>query len=327
MLGQESATSESSSSSKGQDEARALSTGPFLAVVNPAAGGGRCGELFADALARVRKSGVEVDVVETSRAGQASELVRSAWLEGRRHFIAVGGDGTGYEIVNGLFPLVGEEDAPTLGFLPMGTGNSFLRDFTEEGAEYSIGSLAKGRRRACDVLKLRYEDDNGPGELHYINLMSIGFVADVNGLRARRFKRWGELGYIFSVVLGVLGLRHRPYPLRCDEGGLDGKAMAFASFNNSKFTGGKMMMAPDAKTDSGTIAYVRVGPLGRISLLRTFPKIFKGTHVNHPAVSQAQVRRVDFEGDEPIDVMVDGEALILTPRSLEVLPGALSVVA
>jgi len=88
-----------------------------------------------------------------------------------------------------------------------------------------------------------------------------------------------------------------------------------------------MMMAPKAATDSGTIAYVRVGPLGRISLLRTFPKIFAGTHVNHPSVSEHQVERIDFEVAQTIDVMIDGEALELVPKTLSVLPGALTVVA
>ncbi|MBL4685128.1 MAG: diacylglycerol kinase family lipid kinase [Nannocystaceae bacterium] len=305
----------------------ATSTASFLAVVNPAAGGGRCGKLFPAALERLRDSGIEVDVVETSRAGQATELVRAAWKEGRRHFIGAGGDGTGYEIINGMFPLADATETPTLGFLPMGTGNSFLRDFSEEGAEYSITSLAAGKRSPCDVMRLTYDDANGPGELHFINLMSIGFVADVNGLRTRRFKRWGEFGYIISVVLGVLWLKHRAFPIRLDGGEVDKEPVAFACFNNSKFTGGKIMMAPHASVDSGKIAYLRVGQLGRIGLLRAFPSLFSGAHLTHPATAHSQVQRIDFEFDERIDVMIDGEALQLVPRTLEVLPSALNVVA
>ena len=296
---------------------------PYLAVINPAAGGGRCGKRFPAALERLREAGVEVDTVETSGPGQASELVAAAWAEGRRRFIAVGGDGTGYEVVNGLFPAATEaEEAPTLGFLPLGTGNSFLRDFTEEGAEHTIGALAEGARRSCDVIRLTHAE----GVLHYINLLSIGFVADVNGLRARRFKRWGEFGYVLAVITAVAGLRARPYPMRVDGGELDDGEQVFASFNNSKFTGGKMMMAPHAETGDGAIAVVRVGAMGRASLLATFPKIFKGTHVEHPAVTTAQAARVDLEIDEEIDVMVDGEALRVVPRTLEVLPSALRVV-
>ncbi|MEM7152531.1 MAG: diacylglycerol kinase family protein [Myxococcota bacterium] len=300
-----------------------MSDEAYLAVINPAAGGGRCGKRFPAALERLREAGVQVDTAETSGPGQATEIVRKAWAEGRRRFIAVGGDGTGYEVVNGLFPEAAEsEDTPVLGFLPLGTGNSFLRDFTDQGAEHTIEALAKGARRSCDVIRLRHAE----GQLHYINLLSIGFVADVNGLRARRFKRWGEFGYILAVVTAVASLRARAYPMKIDEGELDEALQVFASFNNSKFTGGKMMMAPHAKTDDGKIAVVQVGKLGRIGLLMTFPKIFKGTHVEHPAVSTCHAERVDLEVEEQIDVMVDGEALEVVPRALEVLPGALQVV-
>ncbi len=295
----------------------------YLAVINPAAGGGRCGKRFPAALERLREGGLSVDTAQTSGPGEATELVREAWAQGRRQFIAVGGDGTGYEVVNGLFPEAAEQgQRPVLGFLPLGTGNSFLRDFTDQGAEHTIDALINGARRPCDVLRLVHAE----GQLHYINLLSIGFVADVNGLRARRFRRWGQFGYVMSVVTGVVGLQPRVFPMRVDEGELDEEEQVFCSFNNSKFTGGKMMMAPHAETDDGTIAVVRVGKLGRLSLLATFPKIFKGTHVSHPAVTTAQASRVDLEIEETIDVMVDGEALQVIPRTLEVLPSALDVV-
>lgn len=297
---------------------------PHLAVVNPAAGGGRCGKQFPAALERLKEAGIEVDVAQTSGPGEATALVREAWQAGRRRFIGVGGDGTGYEIVNGLFPAAtgaAPEDRPSLGFLPLGTGNSFLRDFTENGVEDSLPAIAEGRHRPCDVICLEHDE----GELHYINILSIGFVADVNGRRARKYKGWGELGYIFAVVVETFGLSPRPYPMRTDGGELDDGAITFASFNNSKFTGGKMMMAPEADTADGKIAYVRVGPLGRISLLRTFPKIFEGTHVQHPAVSQCKVESIEFQLDAPIDVMVDGEALQVRPKRLSVLPRALDV--
>lgn len=300
-----------------------MSDDAYLAVINPAAGGGRCGKRFPAALERLRAAGISVDTAETTAAGQATEIARKAWAEGRRRFIAVGGDGTGYELVNGLFPAATQSaERPVLGFLPLGTGNSFLRDFTEAGAEHTIEALAKGARRPCDVVRLVHAD----GVLHYINLLSIGFVADVNGLRARRFKRWGEFGYVLAVITAVASLRARGYPMRVDGGELDEGAQTFASFNNSKFTGGKMMMAPHADTADGKIAVVRVGEMGRLTLLATFPKIFKGTHIEHPAVTTCQAARVELQLTEAIDVMVDGEALQVVPQVLDVLPGALDVV-
>jgi diacylglycerol kinase (ATP) len=299
-----------------------VSESSFLAIVNPAAGGGRCGRQFPAALERLRRSGLKIDVERTAGPGEATELARQAWAEGRRRFIAVGGDGTSYEIINGLFPLAREGDArPTLGFLPMGTGNSFLRDFSDRGSEYAIEALLAGKQRACDVIRLEHTE----GVLYFINLLSIGFVADVNGLRARRFHRWGEAGYVAAVVSEVAGLHSDPFPLSVDGEPLDREPMVFASFNNSRFTGGKMMMAPGADTGDGLIEFVRVAPLGRLDLLRTFPKIFKGTHVLNPAVSVRKVRTVDFQIDRQIDVMVDGEALRVVPRRMDVLPGGLQV--
>ncbi len=294
----------------------------YLAIVNPAAGGGRCGEAFPAALKRLQEAGLEVEVATTTAAGEATELARAAWAEGRRKFIAAGGDGTSYEVVNGLFPAAASAgEVPELGFLPMGTGNSFLRDFTDEGAEHSIRALIEQRTRPCDVIRLEHR----AGVLHYINILSIGFVADVNGLRARRFSGWGEAGYVFAVVTEVAGLHSRAFPMKVDDAAFDREPMVFASFNNSRFTGGKMMMAPEADTADGLIDFIRVAPLSRLNLLRTFPKIFKGTHVHNPAVTTSKVRTVEFEVDEEIDIMIDGEADRVIPTRLDVLPAALRV--
>jgi diacylglycerol kinase (ATP) len=106
---------------------------PYLAIVNPAAGGGRSRKLLAPALERLRSQGVAIETAETNGPGDATRIARERYASGQRKFIAVGGDGTSYEIVNGLFPQAIAGERTTLGFLPLGTGNSFLRDFTERG--------------------------------------------------------------------------------------------------------------------------------------------------------------------------------------------------
>jgi len=128
----------------------------FFAIVNPAAGGGRCGKLAPQALSRVREAGVDLEIAQTSRAGEATGLARAAYAQGYRNFLAVGGDGTSFEIVNGLFPEAETEGRPALGLLPLGTGNSFLRDFTSRGVEHSIEALRRNSRRVCDVIRLRH---------------------------------------------------------------------------------------------------------------------------------------------------------------------------
>jgi diacylglycerol kinase (ATP) len=297
---------------------------PYLGVVNPAAGGGRTRKMLGPALERLKAGGVAVEIVETRGAGDATRIAQEAFRAGKRKFIAVGGDGTSYELINGLFPQAEGEDPPTLGFLPLGTGNSFLRDFSDQGVEYAIESLIAGRSRSCDVLRLHHR----AGVIHYINLLSVGFPADVANLRARRFSGQGELGYVISIFLGLARLQRRPFPVRVDGANdFDRRRCLFLTFNNSKFTGGTMMIAPRAEVNSGRIEYVRWGPIGRMGLVRNLPRLYDGTHIQHPMAERKAVRRVEFDLENPVDVMVDGEVLTLHCESIDILPGALNVIA
>ncbi len=296
----------------------------FLAVINRAAGGGRCGKMVDEALDRLRAGGIELEMAETSRPGHATEIAREAYGRGWRNFLAVGGDGTSYEIVNGLFPQAEGGERPTLGFLPLGTGNSFLRDFSEHGLEYASQALATGKRRPCDVLRLTHRE----GVLCYINLLSMGFAADVAAVRIRRFKNMGELGYLLALFVCLARLERRAFPVRVNGNGTaDRRRCLFLTFNNSKFTGGKMMIAPKAEIADGLIEYVRWGPIGRLGLLRNLPGLYDGTHIQHPLAERHAATRIEFELDAPVDVMVDGEVLRVHCEKLEVLPGALEVVA
>jgi YegS/Rv2252/BmrU family lipid kinase len=295
----------------------------FLAIVNPAAGGGRCGRMAKPALEELREAGVQLEVSETAGPGQATTLARAAYARGRREFLAVGGDGTACEIVNGLFPEAATDGRAVLGFLPLGTGNSFLRDFTDRGAEHAMEAITAGRQQASDVFRLIH----AAGELYFINLLSMGFTADVTATANRRFKRLGEFGYILSVLLCLARLRRQSFPLRTDgDPDLDCRRCLFLSFNNSKFTGGKMKIAPQASTNDGLIEYVRWGPIGRLKLLRNFPTLFDGSHITHPQASRRAARQIEFALDAPVDVMVDGEVLTLDCRRIEVLPGALDII-
>jgi diacylglycerol kinase (ATP) len=296
----------------------------YLAIVNPAAGGGRSSELLGAALKRLRAGGIEVKVALTHASGHATEIAREAYSRSVRNFIAVGGDGTSYEVVNGLYPQASGGEPPTLGFLPLGTGNSFLRDFSDKGVEYAIESLLAERSRSCDVLRMRHR----AGVIHYINLLSVGFTADVATLRAKRFSGWGELGYLTAIFLTLARFNRRAFPLRVEgESGFDTRRCLFVTFNNSKFTGGTMMIAPKAEVGDGLIEYVRWGPIGRLGLIRNLPTLYDGTHINHPLAEHKATRRIEFNLDGPVDVMVDGEVLSLHCEELDVLPGALNIVA
>jgi diacylglycerol kinase (ATP) len=294
----------------------------FFAIVNPAAGGGRSAKLAGPAIARLRKGGLHVDVIASTGPGHAAELAREAYDQRYRRFIAVGGDGTAHEILNGIFTHAGASAHISLGFLPLGTGNSFLRDFSQNGAEAALQALLENRTRPVDLLRLTHSQ----GEIYAFNLLSIGFTADVATLTNRYFKSLGSVGYLLGVLLRVAQLRRRAFALRCDDDeNWDERRCLFLTFNNSKYTGGTMLIAPQSDPTDGLIEFVRWGPIGRLGLLRMLPRLYDGTHIQHSLASRRAVRCVEFNLPAPIDVMIDGEIATLVIHSLDILPGAVDV--
>ena len=294
----------------------------YVALVNRAAGGGRCGRLVDKVLDRLRAAGVCVNATDTTGPGSATELARGAYRTGVRRFIAVGGDGTAFEVINGLFPDAIGQPPVTLGLLPLGTGNSFLRDFSDRGVDFAIEALVAGRRKACDILRLTHDQ----GTVYYMNLLSMGFSARAAVLTNRYFKWMGASGYLLAVLLCLLRMKKNCFALRADEDDWDRRPCLFLSFNNSKYTGGKMLIAPDADPADGLIEWVRWGPVGRVDLIRHLHTLFDGTHIHHRQASRRAVGQVRFGLPEPIDVMIDGEVLRLRCRELDVLASAVNVV-
>jgi diacylglycerol kinase family enzyme len=187
-------------------------------------------------------------------------------------------------------------------------------------SEFGIKAILEHRARPCDVIRL----DHSAGAIYFINTLNMGFAADVATLTNRRLKFLGEPGYLVGVLVSLARLRRRPFPLRVD-GELDDRRCLFVAFSNSKYTGGKMMIAPQASIDSGTIEYVHWGPIGRVGLIRNLPTLFTGSHIRHPMASRRTASRIEFELENPVDVVVDGEVLTLEAESLVALPGALDV--
>ena len=294
----------------------------FFAIVNPAAGGGRSARLAGPAIMRLRENGLKVDVIASTCQGHAVQLAREAYERGYRNFIAVGGDGTAHEILNGVFAGRAEVQPVALGFLPLGTGNSFLRDFTKDGSDTSLQALSEGRKHPVDLIRLTHAG----GEIYSINLLSVGFTADVAALTNRAFKPLGHLGYLLGVFVRLAQLHRRSFALRCDDDvDWDERRSLFLTFNNSKYTGGTMLIAPDANTSDGLIEFVRWGPIGRLGLLRALPRLYDGSHIKHPLASRRAVRRVEFKTRAPMDIMIDGEVATLECQALDIVPAALDI--
>src|SRR5882724_410702 len=180
----------------------------FFAIVNPAAGGGRSAKLAGPALASLREKGLRIDVIASTGKGHAVRLAREAYDQGYRDFLAVGGDGTAHEILNGVFAGRKSVERVALGFLPLGTGNSFLRDFSKDGAKASMRALLEDRRRSIDLIRLTHSG----GEVYSFNLLSVGFTADVAALTNRMFKPLGHFGFCLEYSSASCSCAGAPLP-------------------------------------------------------------------------------------------------------------------
>jgi diacylglycerol kinase (ATP) len=299
----------------------------WCAIVNPAAGGGRSGKRAPSALARLRERGLRIDARYTDKPRDAVDLARREIDRGVRRFLCVGGDGTTHEVLNGAFGGLGAsagEERVTVAMLPLGTGNSFLRDFGITNAEEASRRIERGHTRAVDALRIVHAG----GELYAFNLLGLGFAARAGALTNRRYKPLGTAGYIAAVVQSTIELATDAYPFSTDRSARDDRRSILLSFSNSRATGGGMQMAPRAETDDGELDIIRIGPMPRGRFLAQFPSIFAGTHVEKDGVEQTRARRVDFDlGGKVVDCMIDGEVIPLALERIEVVPRAFDVVA
>jgi diacylglycerol kinase (ATP) len=293
----------------------------FYAIVNRAAGGGRCGHRAPGVLDGLRSRGVSFKVTFTEAPKHATELAKLAAENGHRRFLSVGGDGTAAEVVNGLVA-AGVSPQCELGMLPLGTGNSFLRDFGITSTELASEAIARGKSHPIDVLCLTHRE----GKIHFINTMGTGFVARAGEVRNASFEFLGTAGYVAAVLICVARLQYEQNTLRYG-GELDDAQTVLTSFSNSQYTGGSMWMAPDADVSDGLLDVIRAGALGRGELVAAFGRIYKGTHTQLEQVWTRQVDRVEFVRPSQQAVLIDGDLYHLTPLSIDVLPDSLRLIA
>lgn len=264
--------------------------------------------------------GLKADVITTQSKDHAKEVVQRKYKYGCRSFLIFGGDGTIFDIVNALYPKA-LKDPPTFALFPTGTGNSMVRDFSNS-AEDTLGCVFEDKTRACDVFKLQNQED----EIYFTNLASFGFVAKVAKMRNSYFSWMGPFGYILAVLFTLPFFRSEHYPIIIDGDRIESK-WTFISCNNTRFTGGNMMMAPHALPNDGKIGLILVQAQNKLRLLQAFPKIFKGTHINLDFVTTQQPSMIEFELPTKQPIMIDGELIEKTPESISVHPDALRVYA
>jgi YegS/Rv2252/BmrU family lipid kinase len=297
-----------------------------LLVVNPAAGHGRGRKTFTLLEPRLRESFPGLEVRVSEHPGHAVEIGREAARAAYDRILCLGGDGTPYEVLNGLYADGRPDRRPEIGQIPAGTGNSFLRDFDITTADQALDAILAGRRRQADLVEFTSQEGGRTVRRYSLNIIGVGLIADILRLTNEKLKFLGAAGYSLAVLVRLIrGMKNR-ISIEADGRRLDVANSALV-VSNSKFTGGKMKIAPMADTADGKADLVLFNGVNRRQIVAIFAGVFSGRHTTHPKVDLLQAASLAVESDPPLRLMVDGELIGWTPLRLKVLPGEVTILA
>jgi diacylglycerol kinase (ATP) len=302
-----------------------------VVIVNPQSQGGKLGKRWPE-LAETLTRAFPYDVVHTQAQGDATRLAREALRSGAQRIVAVGGDGTLNEVVNGFFEN-GKPIAPdaSLGVIPFGTGGDFRRtvNVPKEAAD-AAAVIATNHRQKVDVGKLDLTSHDGkPMQRMFLNIASFGIGGHTDRLINESGKKLGRMGYFTKGVQATLSYKNQRVQMRFD-GSADDR-VEITTYNvavaNGRYFGGGMMIAPNAELDDGRFDVVVVGDLSFFQLLRGFARqVYSGAHLKTKGISSRRAKLVEAEAIDPNDKVefdVDGEHLGRLPARFEIVPSSL----
>ena len=291
----------------------------ILLVYNPFAGHGRAKKILPEVEAEFIKHNIEFDLQLTDYPEHATEIIKEAKFKTYDAIIAAGGDGTLFEVINGYY-MNSARKKPPLGILPIGTGNAVARDLELHVSKWkeAIEIIAQMKPRKVDVGKFTSHGQS----YYFLNILGLGFVADVTKT-AKGLKALGNISYSLGVLYQMLKLKS--FKLKIE---LDGKLLerdnTFVEVSNTTYTS-NFYMAPKAKIDDGLLDITLLNKLSRIGLLKAFPKVFTGEHVNLPVVETFTAKHIKITTDPPKVLTPDGELIGITPVEIECLHHGIEV--
>jgi len=303
-------------------------------IVNPQSQGGRLGKRWAE-LADTIGRAFPFDEAMTRGPGDATRLAREALRAGAERVVAIGGDGTVNEVVNGFFDEAGRPLAPEASFalLPYGTGGDFRRTLhLPTGLADAARVIAANHRRRIDVGRLSYVAASGqPAHRMFANIASFGASGVVDRL-VNGSGKWmgGRLSFLLASARTTWSYKNQRVQMTFDGTDRVETTINTVAVANGRYFGGGMKVAPEAEVDDGRFDVVAMGDFGFGDLLRSGRRLYKGTHVSMEKVTTRRAKVIEAEGVEPgavIELDVDGENPGRLPARFELLPGALWMVA
>ncbi len=303
-----------------------------LIILNPIAGHGASARLWPYIQSALRAGGIDYDLAETARPREAIAIAERGKESGYETLIAIGGDGTVDEVVNGLMRASKERPCGTLGVIPIGSGNDFSRTLgLRADWRAAVERLIAGRTTWIDVGKMVC-DAPAPGYdagAHYfVNAIDTGFGART-AQHAHDFRFLTGMPMYLAAIFKTLVYYSTPYVKIALNGQVIEQHSTMIAMNNGRQMGGGFKMAPTASLEDGLLDVIVADGLGRLGILALLPKVMKGTHIGDPRVKFAQAPRVVIDSRDPLIVEADGEIPFIGAHHLEaeILPKHVQVIA
>jgi YegS/Rv2252/BmrU family lipid kinase len=297
----------------------------WLVIVNPASGRPDGGAGWRAIERELRDAGVAFDSLDTQRAGHGDELARQGLLEGRRHILAVGGDGSVNEVVHGIMNagLADTRDV-TLAVAPTGTGNDWARSLgIPRDAAGIARAVAGGRTMLHDVGAIDFPGRNLPRRW-FINVAGAGYDAYVTERVPRPVP--SAFTYLGIALRGLAKYRAPRFSITAADGAQIAGPMLLAFVANAQYCGNRMQVAPTARMDDGLLDVLAVRELSLLQALPKLAKLYGGRILGDPAVQHLRSARVRIETDPPAVIQADGQIVGRTPAEFSLLPQALRVI-
>ncbi len=295
-------------------------------IVNPIAGAGKTAKKWRQIIGLLRSLGLDFEHDLTEAPGHAIELAESAAKNGCELVVSVGGDGTINEVVNGLYNTNGFGDV-TLGIISTGTGADYIRTLgIPRSYREACRRLVKPGRRTVDICVVEYANEGHMEKRLFVNFAGLGFDAEIVRATTQEFKALGDIAsYLMGLVTTLALYKNKEISLVID-GEVEKRRICSVLMSNGKYGGGGMLIAPDADPADGLFDVVIIGDLTKPDLLRSLPRIYKGTHVTHPKVSVKRAREIEIRPTLRMAIQADGELLGEGPARFSILPAALTIV-
>jgi len=290
----------------------------YYLIVNPHGGGGKGLEIKNRILPIFNDADAELTIIETTHPRHAEELAQTLDLAGYTGFCPIGGDGTMHEVINGMLNREDKQKIP-IGLITGGTGNSFMHDLDLLDPIDAAKTVVQGKIQPIDITDLQMGED----QLYIFNIIGWGLVTDA-GIKAEYIRWMGQSRYTVTAALEVFIKKRRPAKLTINKQVINDDFL-FVIACNTKHTGKGMKMAPKAELNDGLIDIIVVRDATRIALFNLLPKVFDGSHVDHPNLEYFQANEFSMESENNDLLNLDGEIGGSTPFTAKVIPGALEV--